>query len=88
MVIPIAGDFGDNYLPLAGQHVSASEYPELFQVVGNRYCPPIIRDEVPAGMIERIRRWVGLTPRKKYVERDNPDYRRGFFRLPDMRAQS
>lgn len=67
-----------------GRYLSVDAYHELFEVIGNRYCKPILREEVPPGFIERLRRAIPLKPRVEYVEVENPEYRKGYFRLPQL----
>lgn len=68
-----------------GRHLRVSDYPELFEVIGNRFCPPVIRERLSPSRFERFRRLLFLKPVIKYREAPNIDYRKGWFRLPDMR---
>src|SRR3546814_7156694 len=63
------------WLPCDGSYQKIADYPDLYAVMGDVYCPPEIDR---TGLWDRLRRLVGLKPRRM----PNPDYRPGFFRLP------
>lgn len=67
-----------------GRHVRTSDYPELYAIWGDGYCPR----EIPTQDLTLwagIKRFLGVDVPHVYVA--NPDYREGWFRFPDLRGR-
>lgn len=79
---PIVGPCPDGWLPCIGQRLRVGAYQSLYAAVGDQFCPPTVT--LPLTRWQRLMRRVGFKVSATGVP--NPDYRRGWFVLPDLRA--
>lgn len=73
----------DGWLRMDGRRLRIKDFLELYNAIGDAYCPQRIDHDLPPGRWERVRRAFGLTPRYRHEQVPNPDYCLGYFRLPD-----
>lgn len=76
----------DGWLLADGARVLIKDLPDLYAVIGDAYCPPVIDVELPPSIWESVRRLVGLDPRRRYKQASNHDYITGQFRLPSLQG--
>lgn len=83
-IIPYAGDEPPaGWLVCDGGWVRIEDFPALYAILGNTYGPaPTITREMEPGRWEKVRRAIGLLPRRRYEHVPNPEHRPGYFRLP------
>lgn len=71
----------DGWLEAAGQFVPVDEYQELYEVIGDGYCP-----KMETALIA-IPWWkLPFTLTRPMEKVPNPKYRPGMFRIPDIRG--
>ncbi len=69
------------FLPADGQFLDVKECPELYAIMGDSYCPPVITRRTT--LWERVQFWKF----GKFVDEQNLAYRKGMFRLPLLNAK-
>ena len=67
-----------------GIRLSVSEWPELYAVIGDRFCPEEIMEYLPRPSWQRLLMRIGFSFKPRRLIEPNPDYRPGFFRIPNM----
>ncbi len=65
-----------------GQYVKVKDYPDLYMVIGDAYCPEYIEEYEPPSMFDGILRIFGVKYKAKIIV--NTEYKEGYFRLPSF----
>lgn len=71
----------EGFMCAEGQSLEINQYPDLYQAVGDSYCPKKITKTYPP--LKRFVNYIFRKPLEYWI--DNPEYKPGFFNLPDMR---
>src|SRR5690606_32908571 len=71
-----------------GQYLKCQEWRRLYAVAGDNCCAPVIRHKRPKTWWQRLLRYFGSKTKTRWGEGPNPDYRPGYFRLPDLRGRT
>ena len=76
IIVSGIGDCPDGFLDCDGSIYSATEYPDLFKVVGEAYTPVFWTKDVEIGF------WIFKI--KRTVTFYNPYYAKGLFAVPNL----
>lgn len=76
------------WLALDGTFKCVESHRDLYAMIGDRYCPPTITETLPMPVWKAALTLFGFRFPPAIRRIANPDYRPGFFRLPDLRSRT
>lgn len=80
------GDVPANWMEVDGRKLSVAEYEQLYNVIGDTYCPKTMVEYLPLNFLQWVCQTLGFHVQSIPIVVPNPDYTPGMFRLPDLRG--